>query len=70
MTTRQLQSFRAFEACWQARRPAVHELFRRVYNVWGYRASRLIRWRWMADLVYLMLKPAEWTACLLLRLWA
>jgi hypothetical protein len=56
----QLLVFREFEACWQRRAPATHAVFRRFYNVWGYRASRWIQNRWLADVAYLLLKPAEW----------
>ncbi|MFZ4397316.1 MAG: DUF6688 family protein [Kiritimatiellia bacterium] len=63
----QLLVFREFEACWQRRAPATHAAFRRFYNVWGYRTARWIQNRWMADGVYLLLKPAEWVVAWLQR---
>ncbi len=58
----QLVVFQAAEAVWQRRSPGTHAAFRRVYNVWGYRAAGLIRTRWLADIAYLLLKPLEWLA--------
>jgi len=58
----QLICFRAMEAVWQRRSPVMHAAFRRVYNVWGYRAAGLIRTPWLADIAYLLLKPLEWLA--------
>jgi hypothetical protein len=60
LVNRQLLVFREFETGWQRRAPATHAVFRRFYNVWGYRASRWIQNRWLADVAYLLLKPAEW----------
>jgi hypothetical protein len=62
----QLRTFRTFEAVWEKRAPASHRRFRCCYNIWGYRAALLIRRPLLADLAYLLLKPAEWGARLLL----
>ena len=64
----QLLVFWALESIWQKQAPAFHAILRRIYNVWGYRAAGLIRNRWLADLVYLLLKPAEWLAVAWLKL--
>lgn len=64
----QLLLFPVFAACCQRQVFAAHAVFRRVYNIWGYRAAGLIRNRGMADIAYLLLQPAEGLAAVWLRL--
>jgi hypothetical protein len=58
---RQLATFWQFEDAWQAGAPRSHAAFRRVYNRIGSRIARRIVSPWTADVVFLALKPAEWT---------
>ena len=48
--------------------PGFHLIFRWCYNKAGYPLSRLIVHAFIADIVYLLLKPPEWAARLALRL--
>ena len=64
---RQLVTFWQFEDLWRQRSPASHAAFRRVYGRVGPVIARHISRRWMADLVHLALKPAEWVARWLVR---
>ncbi len=64
---RQLLTFWALEARWQARAPASHRAARRLYSRLGPAIARRMQGRWRADLLYLLLKPAEWGAAAFLR---
>jgi len=57
---RQLIAFWRAEEIWCGRAPASHRLFRRCYNCVGPRIAARIRSPWVADLVFIALKPAEW----------
>ena len=67
---RQLLTFWALEAAWQARWPRGHRNFRRVYGVVGPLVARRLAHPLLADLCWLALKPAEWLARGLLARWA
>jgi hypothetical protein len=64
---RQLLRFRQFEMLWTTASPRTHGWFRRMYNAAGPVIAAQIRTAWVADLMYLLLKPAELAAWLLLR---
>jgi len=51
-----------FEQLWREHFPLTHFWFRRVYNRVGPIIARQITSPWMADAVYVALKPAEWLA--------
>ncbi len=57
--TPQLATFWALEELWTRRAPRSHKLFRRGYNVLGYRAATLIKTPRSAHLAYQALKPVE-----------
>jgi hypothetical protein len=61
----QLMTFWAFEQLWASKSPRSHRLFRAIYNRVGPRLAARIRNPWLADMAYLMLKPAELLASLL-----
>jgi hypothetical protein len=63
----QLVTFWQLEQLWSKKGPGSHRSFRRVYNWIGPRIACCIRHRAVADVVYLVLKPVEWFALLLLR---
>ena len=63
----QLVRLRDFEALLKRRVPCVHEWLRSAYNVLGPAVARRIRYRVQADVVYLLLKPVEAVAWVLLR---
>lgn len=64
---RQLVTFWQFEERWQRRAPASHAVFRRIYNFVGPVLARHLTRRWLADLTWFALKPAELLARLATR---
>lgn len=64
----QLLTFWQFEDGWRKSAPRSHATFRRFYNRVGPALAGGITQPWMADVVHLMLKPAELTAAMLLRM--
>jgi hypothetical protein len=67
LANRQLATLWRFEALWQARAPASHARFRRVYDRVGPVLARRIDTSLRADAVYLALRPVEFVAGLLLK---
>jgi hypothetical protein len=63
----QLITFWQFENLWQKISPRSHENFRRLYNRLGPRIAVKIKSAWLADLIFIMLKPVEWLARCALR---
>ncbi len=61
---RQLMAFWAFEAVWSARMPRLHGAVRMIYNRIGPLVAKRMTTAWIADAVYLALKPFEWALCL------
>ena len=47
-----------------------YRVLRAVYNEFAPTVARCIVFRWTADIVYLLLKPVEWMAVTINRLWA
>jgi hypothetical protein len=64
---RQLLTFWEFETFLQANVPRLHAAFRRCYNVLGPVVARRITTPWLADALYLALKPAELIAAFVIR---
>lgn len=60
VVNRQLALANAFEDLLHERWPRFGALARRVYDRIGLPVSRYLRRRWLADVVYLAMKPAEW----------
>ena len=58
----QLITLWQFENGWRKKFPRSHRLTRHIYNHVGPRLAAKIRSPWLADLVFLALKPAEWLA--------
>ena len=58
----QLATFWTFEALWRKTAPRSHAAFRRIYNIIGPIIARRITSPWIADVVYVLLKPAEFFA--------
>jgi len=59
---RQLMTFWGFENWLKKSFPRFHRWLRKIYNRVGPVVARQIRFRWQADMVYLLLKPLEWAA--------
>ena len=67
LVNRQLAVANAFEDLLHVRWPRLGRTARRTYDRVGLPVSRWIRGRWMADAVYLAMKPAEWAFYLYCR---
>jgi hypothetical protein len=64
---RQLQIFKYAELAVKAVAPRLHAILRALYDAIGQRLARRIQHPLLADVAYLLLKPFEWTARLILR---
>ncbi|HEL2057951.1 TPA: hypothetical protein TY768_001122 [Streptococcus suis] len=60
VVNRQLQIANAFEQILEERCPRLHSRIRSIYDRYGYPISKHIQKAWQADLIYLIMKPAEW----------
>jgi len=60
IVNRQLAVANAFEELLQERFFRLHRALRRFYDTHGYPVSRLITTKLRADIVYILMKPAEW----------
>lgn len=65
---RQLCVANAFEQILEERTPELHRRVRHFYDTYGFPVARMIRKRWIADLVYLLMKPLEWFFVIVLYL--
>jgi hypothetical protein len=65
----QLRTFWKFERLWACHSPGTHRLFRRFYNRLGPQIAARVKSRFVADVVYLALKPFEAVAILTIRLY-
>lgn len=68
VVNRQLALANAFEDLLHERWPRFGRLARRIYDRLGLPVSRYIKRRWLADLTYLAMKPAEWLFAIALLL--
>ncbi len=68
VVNRQLATANAFEELLHTRWPRFGRFARRTYDALGYPVSRHLKSRWVADAVYLAMKPAEWAFYLALLL--
>ena len=60
VVNRQLAVANAFEELLQERFFRLHRVLRRFYDTHGYPVSRIITTKLRADIVYILMKPAEW----------
>lgn len=60
LVNRQLAVANAFEELLQERMPRFHRVVRGAYDRYGYPIAKHIRSPWVADAVWLIMKPAEW----------
>lgn len=60
IVNRQLCVANAFEQLLEERTPRLHRSVRRFYDACGFPVARLIRSRFAADVVYVLMKPLEW----------
>jgi hypothetical protein len=67
LANQQLVTFWQFENLWSAQFPSSHAQFRKIYNQVGPVVARRISSPWLADVIFIALKPVEWLAWLCLR---
>ena len=60
IVNRQLCVANAFEQILEEKTPRFHKLVRGVYDRYGFPIARLIKSKWMADIIYFLMKPLEW----------
>lgn len=65
---KQLQIFKCAELALMAVQPRLHRMLRTIYDVLGKSMAKRIRDPFAADVAYLLLKPWEWLARLLLKM--
>jgi hypothetical protein len=68
VVNRQLAVANAFEDLLHERWPRFGRFARQTYDCLGLPLSRYIRFRWMADLVFIAMLPLQWGFYLFLRL--
>ena len=60
IVNRQLCIANAFEQILEEKTPRFHKLVRGLYDRYGFPVARLIKSKWIADIIYIMMKPLEW----------
>lgn len=68
VVNRQLCVANAFEQLISEKVPKFHKMVRTVYDKYGFPVAKLIRSRYVADLIYILMKPLEWLFLLVLYL--
>ena len=68
IVNRQLCIANAFEQILEERTPRLHKVVRGIYDKYGFPVARLIRSKRAADMVYFIMKPAEWFFLMVLYL--
>ena len=64
----QWYTFKHFEHLLALSFPKFHPVLRAIYNFIGPFIVKFIVYRWQADIVYLLLKPLEWCAFIILKI--
>ena len=60
IVNRQLCIANAFEQILEEKTPCFHKLVRGIYDRYGFPVARLIKSKWIADIIYILMKPLEW----------
>lgn len=68
IVNRQLLVANAFEQVLEEKIPTTHRYIRRVYDRYGFPIAKLIRSKWLADLIWLIMKPLEYVFVFVLYL--
>ena len=66
IVNRQLCIANAFEEIIQEKTPRFHRAVRSFYDRYGFPLAKMIRNKWQADVVYVIMKPLEWIFLLVL----
>ena len=68
IVNRQLCIANAFEQILEERTPRVHKIVRHVYDTYGFPIAKMIHSKYVADGVYILMKPLEWCFVVVLYL--
>jgi hypothetical protein len=68
IVNRQLCVANAFEQIIEERTPRMHRAIRKFYDTYGFPISRVIKSKFVADIIYLIMKPLEWVFLITLYL--
>lgn len=68
IVNRQLCVANAFEQVLEEKTPHFHKAVRAFYDRYGFPIAKMIRKSWVADLVYILMKPLEWIFLIILYL--
>lgn len=68
IVNRQLCVANAFEQILEERTPRFHRAVRKFYDTYGFPVARLIKSRHIADMIYYLMKPLEWSFLIILYL--
>ncbi len=68
IVNRQLCIANAFEEVIKEKTPRFHRAVRSFYDRYGFPVAKLIRKKWQADVVYIIMKPLEWIFLVVLYL--
>lgn len=60
IVNRQLCIANAFEQILEEKTPVFHRGVRKFYDTYGFPIAKLIKKRWIADIIYFIMKPLEW----------
>ena len=60
IVNRQLCIANAFEQILEEKTPRFHKLVRGIYDRYGFPVARVIKSKWIADIIYILMKPLEW----------
>jgi len=60
VVNRQLMIANAFEQILEEKIPKVHKPIRKFYDTYGFPVARIIKTKFVADLIWLIMKPLEW----------
>ncbi len=60
VVNRQLLIANAFEDLLQENLPRVHRVIRNFYDTYGFPIARLVKSRYIADIIWILMKPLEW----------
>ena len=68
IVNRQLCIANAFEQVLEERTPRFHRMVRHFYDTYGFPVAKLIRSKYIADVIYFLMKPLEWLFLIVLYL--
>ncbi len=66
VVNRQLMIANAFEQILEEKTPKTHKFIRKIYDKYGYEISKHIKSKFLCDIIYILMKPAEWFFLLVL----